>query len=96
MRLLERCDALRRPERFAEVLLACECDARGRLGLEEQAVPAARAPGRGAAPGRRGRRHGGRRGASARGAGGPAIGEAIHDARVDALRDLEPPLKRVG
>ena len=32
LRLLERCDALRRPERFNEVLLACECDARGRGG----------------------------------------------------------------
>jgi tRNA nucleotidyltransferase (CCA-adding enzyme) len=36
VRLLERCDALRRPDRFAELLLACECDARGRLGLEER------------------------------------------------------------
>jgi tRNA nucleotidyltransferase (CCA-adding enzyme) len=35
VRLLERCDALRRPERWDEILLACECDARGRLGLEE-------------------------------------------------------------
>lgn len=34
LRLLERCDALRRPDRFADVLLACECDARGRLGFE--------------------------------------------------------------
>ena len=39
MRLLERCDALRRPERWDQVLLACECDARGRLGLEESAYP---------------------------------------------------------
>lgn len=39
VRLLERCDALRRPERFAEVLLACECDARGRGGLAEQPYP---------------------------------------------------------
>jgi len=39
VRLLERCDALRRPERFADVLLACECDARGRLGFEESAYP---------------------------------------------------------
>lgn len=31
LRLLERCDALRRPARFREVLLACEADARGRL-----------------------------------------------------------------
>jgi tRNA nucleotidyltransferase (CCA-adding enzyme) len=32
--LLERCDALRRPERFAMILLACEADYRGRLGWE--------------------------------------------------------------
>lgn len=35
LRLLERCDALRKPQRFHEVLLACECDARGRLGFSE-------------------------------------------------------------
>lgn len=39
VRLLERCDAMRKPQRFADVLLACECDARGRLGLSEQAYP---------------------------------------------------------
>ena len=39
VRLLERCDALRKPARFADVLLACECDARGRLGREESAYP---------------------------------------------------------
>jgi tRNA nucleotidyltransferase (CCA-adding enzyme) len=39
MRLLERCDALRRPERFAQALLACECDARGRLGHAADAYP---------------------------------------------------------
>jgi tRNA nucleotidyltransferase (CCA-adding enzyme) len=37
MRLLERCDAIRQAERFALVLQACECDARGRLGFEEAA-----------------------------------------------------------
>jgi len=41
VRLLERCDALRQPERFAEVLLACECDARGRLGFDERPYPQA-------------------------------------------------------
>ncbi len=41
LRLLVRCDALRRPERFAQVLQACECDARGRLGLQERAYPQA-------------------------------------------------------
>ena len=39
VRLLERCDAFRKPARFAEVLLACECDARGRLGREASAYP---------------------------------------------------------
>jgi tRNA nucleotidyltransferase (CCA-adding enzyme) len=37
LKVLERCDALRRPERFGQILLACEADHRGRLGLE--AVP---------------------------------------------------------
>ena len=41
VRLLERCDALRQPERFAEVLLACACDARGRLGFAERPYPQA-------------------------------------------------------
>jgi tRNA nucleotidyltransferase (CCA-adding enzyme) len=37
LRLLMRCDALRRPERFLLALQACECDARGRLGKEDEA-----------------------------------------------------------
>jgi tRNA nucleotidyltransferase (CCA-adding enzyme) len=37
--LLETADAFRRPERFAELLLACECDARGRTGLEARPYP---------------------------------------------------------
>ena len=45
LRLFERCDAIRRPERFAAVLQACECDARGRTGLQEQPyLPAQRLP----------------------------------------------------
>ena len=36
VRLLERCDAFRKPERFLQILLACECDARGRLGLQDK------------------------------------------------------------
>ena len=39
LRLLERCDAIRKPARFDEVLLACECDARGRLGWTEKPYP---------------------------------------------------------
>ncbi len=85
VRLLERCDALRRPDRFAEILLACECDARGRLGLEEVPyAPRERLPrvldlarsvdsAQIAAD------------AAARGLEGPALGEAIHAARVQAV-----------
>ncbi len=39
MRLLTRCDAIRKPQRFADALLACECDARGRLGLQDATYP---------------------------------------------------------
>ncbi|MES2623803.1 MAG: multifunctional CCA addition/repair protein [Pseudomonadota bacterium] len=38
---LEVTDALRRPDRFELFLLACEADARGRLGLENNAYPQA-------------------------------------------------------
>jgi len=41
LRVLERCDALRRPERFELVLLACEADYRGRLGWEDRTYSAA-------------------------------------------------------
>ena len=45
LRLFERCDAIRRPDRFAAVLLACECDARGRTGLQDRPYePARRLP----------------------------------------------------
>ncbi len=94
VRLLERCDALRRPDRFAELLLACECDARGRLGLEGSAYPqrprllealrlvqAVDSTAIAAAATERGKR-------------GPDIGQAIHAARVDALRGLEPGVPR--
>ena len=42
LRLLERCDAIRKPARFAQVLQACECDARGRLGKENEPYPQAK------------------------------------------------------
>jgi tRNA nucleotidyltransferase (CCA-adding enzyme) len=41
LRLLERCDAIRKPARFREVLLACQCDAQGRLGLHDAPYPQA-------------------------------------------------------
>jgi tRNA nucleotidyltransferase (CCA-adding enzyme) len=39
LELFENTDAFRRPDRFNEFLLACECDARGRLGLEDRSYP---------------------------------------------------------
>jgi tRNA nucleotidyltransferase (CCA-adding enzyme) len=39
VRLLERCDAFRKPQRLDDILLACECDARGRLGLDDAPYP---------------------------------------------------------
>ncbi|MET0291155.1 MAG: multifunctional CCA addition/repair protein [Steroidobacteraceae bacterium] len=37
--LLETCDAFRRPPRFADVLIACQADAQGRKGLENEPYP---------------------------------------------------------
>lgn len=39
LEFIERADALRRPERFDQALLACEADARGRLGLQDEPYP---------------------------------------------------------
>ncbi|MES9877980.1 MAG: multifunctional CCA addition/repair protein [Candidatus Sedimenticola sp. PURPLELP] len=41
LRTLKALDALRRPERFEQFLLACEADARGRAGLKKQPYPQA-------------------------------------------------------
>jgi tRNA nucleotidyltransferase (CCA-adding enzyme) len=85
LRLLERCDALRRPERFEQALWACECDARGRSGREDapyaqrqrlsQALSAVLAVDAAQAAAD----------AVARGATGPAIGDAVRRARLAAL-----------
>ena len=86
VRLLERCDAFRKPQRFADILLACECDARGRGGLGESAYPqrprlwAALRVAQGVAT------HLIAEKAMAAGAQGKAIGELIHQARVKALK----------
>jgi tRNA nucleotidyltransferase (CCA-adding enzyme) len=39
LEFMERADAFRRPERFAQTLLACEADARGRTGMEQKPYP---------------------------------------------------------
>jgi tRNA nucleotidyltransferase (CCA-adding enzyme) len=41
LELLESCDAFRRPERFRELLVACEADHRGRGGLRDRPYPQA-------------------------------------------------------
>lgn len=41
LELLETTDALRRPDRFEQFLLACEADARGRTGFEDRVYPQA-------------------------------------------------------
>ena len=41
LKTLERLDAFRQPERFEKFLLACEADARGRLGRETASYPQA-------------------------------------------------------
>ncbi|ASM77233.1 phosphatase [Vitreoscilla filiformis] len=96
LRLIERCDAFRRPQRFHEALQTCEADARGRLGFEEQpyrsrprlerafAVAAALPTAPIAAA------------AIARGAKGEAIAQAIHKARAQAIAQAlaEAPAQR--
>lgn len=90
VRLFDRCDAWRRPERFEQALQACECDARGRLGFEERPYPqadrlrgalaAARAVDSGAVSAE----------ALARGLKGPAIGQALQQARIAAVAAAVP------
>ncbi len=41
LKVLERTDAFRRPDRFEQFLKACEADARGRMGLESRNYPQA-------------------------------------------------------
>ena len=85
VRLLERCDAIRKPERFGEILLACECDARGRLGFEEAAYPQRQrlAAALQAVQAVVTRDIAAR--AAAQGITGPQVGKLIHQARVDAV-----------
>jgi len=39
VKMIEHADGLRRPERFSQMLQACECDARGRLGHADDDYP---------------------------------------------------------
>ena len=85
LRLLERCDAFRKPARFAQIVQACACDARGRLGREDdaysqgerlmQALQAALAIDSSAIA----------QAAMQAGAQGPAVGQALAKARELAI-----------
>ena len=85
MRLLDRCDAIRQPERFARVLQACECDARGRLGLEESAYPQAERLLKAQQAALSVETAPIAQAATAQGLKGPQIGEQISKARVKAV-----------
>lgn len=90
VRLLERCDAFRKPQRFDAALLACECDARGRLGLEDAPYPQRPRLLRALEAAQSVATEGIAREAAARGAKGPQIGQAIHAARVTAVAAAAP------
>ena len=85
LRLLERCDAFRKPARFAQIVQACACDTRGRLGREDdaysqgerllQALQAALAIDSSAIA----------QAAMQAGAQGPAVGQALAKARELAI-----------
>jgi tRNA nucleotidyltransferase (CCA-adding enzyme) len=83
LRIIMGADGLRQPERFDDMLLACEADARGRKGLENRSYPQAdrlRAALRAA------------KGVDAtkvkeeRGVEGEALGLALHDERLAAIK----------
>jgi tRNA nucleotidyltransferase (CCA-adding enzyme) len=87
VRLLERCDAFRKPDRFADVLLACECDARGRLGLEERAYEQRPRLLRALEAARQVSTRLIAEEAKARGIEGPRVGDLIHEARIAAVAE---------
>ena len=86
VRLLERCDAFRKPQRFADVLLACECDARGRLGLQDSPYPQRARLLKALSAAQAVETHPLALQAQAAGQDGKQIGEAIHKARVKAVQ----------
>jgi tRNA nucleotidyltransferase (CCA-adding enzyme) len=85
LKLLEETDAIRRPDRFAQFLLACEADARGRAGLEDKPYPQA-------AHLRRAREAVASVAldeAERQGLGGAAIGEKLRTRRLEALTKMK-------
>ncbi len=88
VRLLERCDALRKPARFAQVLLACECDARGRLGLQDAPYPQRAALLHALQAAQSVATDIIAANALSAGASGQKVGEAVHHARIAAVAHM--------
>jgi tRNA nucleotidyltransferase (CCA-adding enzyme) len=85
--ILERCDVFRRPERFEELLGACEADYRGRLGFESRPFPQSQSWRHATAAARAVDA-----GAVARSCTDPAkIPERVHEARVSAVTQVLNP-----
>ena len=87
LKLLEATDAFRRPDRFDELLAACEADACGRAGLADQPYPQAEYL-------RRARAAGATvtlTSAERQGLSGPAVGERMRAKRLEALQSLYAP-----
>lgn len=79
--LLQRCDGFRQPARVAQLAVVCEADKRGRLGLENEPYPSRDGLLRALEAAREVRAD-----AVAReGLQGPALGEALRRARIDAI-----------
>jgi len=85
VRLLERCDAFRKPQRLDGILLACECDARGRLGLENTSYPQRQRLLQALAAAQSVATAEVAADAQAAGQSGQQIGQQIHQARVAAV-----------
>ena len=82
VRLLERLDAFRRPQRLEPFLLACAADYKGRLGLSERCYPQAEHL-------RRAHRAASQvsvRPLLKQGLTGASLGQALHQARVECVR----------
>ncbi len=85
LRLITAADGLRQPERFDEMLLACEADARGRKGLESRTYPQSD---RLRAALRAAKEVDAAQVKADRGLDGEALGKAIHDAQLRAIKTL--------
>jgi tRNA nucleotidyltransferase (CCA-adding enzyme) len=89
VRLLARCDAWRRPQRFHELLLACACDALGRTGREDAPYPPQQRLARALALTQAVDTTAAAQQAAERGLAGPDVGQAVMAARQAALLALD-------